>query len=31
MRRVVSYVHRHQAQKPKAENVEYSNWRYSVV
>jgi hypothetical protein len=30
MRRVVSYVH-HQAQKPKEENVEDSNWRYSVV
>lgn len=30
MRRVVSYVHRHQAQKPKGE-VEDSNWRYSLM
>ena len=30
MRRVVSYVHRHQAQKP-IENVEDSNWRYSLI
>jgi hypothetical protein len=31
MRRVVSYVHRHQAQNPKEENVEDSNLRYSLV
>jgi DNA topoisomerase VI subunit B len=30
MRRVVSYVHRHQAQKPKG-NIEDSNWRYSLM
>jgi hypothetical protein len=30
MRRVVSYVHRHQAQRPKGE-VEDSNWRYSLI
>ena len=30
MRRVVSYVHRHQAQKPKS-YVEDSNWRYSLM
>ena len=30
MRRVVSYVHRHQAQKPKGD-VEDSNWRYSLM
>jgi hypothetical protein len=30
MRRVVSYVHRHQAQRPKG-NVEGSNWRYSLM
>jgi hypothetical protein len=30
MRRVVSYVHRHQAQKPKSD-VEDSNWRYSLM
>src|ERR671916_2552264 len=30
MRRVVSYVHRHQAQEPKGE-VEDSNWRYSLM
>ncbi len=28
--RVVSYVHRHQAQKPKGD-VEDSNWRYSLM
>ena len=27
MRKVVSYVHRHQAQKPEGD-VENSNWRY---
>lgn len=31
MRRVVSYVHRHQAQKPQEEDVETSNWRYSLL
>ncbi len=30
MRRVVSYVHRHQAQGPE-ENVENFNWRYSLL
>jgi len=30
MRRVVSYVHRHQAQEPKGD-VEDSNWRYSLI
>ncbi len=30
MRRVVSYVHRHQAQEPEG-NVEDSNWRYSLL
>ncbi len=30
MRRVVSYVHRHQAQGPK-DDVENSNWRYSLM
>jgi len=30
MRRVVSYVHRHQAQKPKGD-IEDSNWRYSLM
>jgi hypothetical protein len=31
MRRVVSYVHRHQAQRPEKEDIEYSNWRYSLL
>ncbi len=31
MRRVVSYVHRHQAQKPETDDVEDSNWRYSLM
>ena len=31
MRRVVSYVHRHQAQKPQKGDVETSNWRYSLM
>ena len=31
MRRVVSYVHRHRAQKPQKEDVETSNWRYSLL
>src|ERR671916_2915068 len=30
MRRVVSYVHRHQAQEPKGD-VEDSNWHYSLM
>ncbi len=30
MRRVVSYVNRHQAQKPKGD-VEGSKWRYSLM
>ncbi len=30
MRRVVGYVHRHQAQKPSSV-VENSNWRYSLM
>ncbi len=30
MRRVVSYVHRHQSQKPSGD-VENSNWRYSLL
>ncbi len=30
MRRVVSYVHRHLAQRPE-NDVEDSNWRYSLV
>ncbi|QIN79854.1 DUF3140 domain-containing protein [Rubrobacter marinus] len=30
MRRVVSYVHRHQAQGP-SKDVEDSNWRYSLL
>ena len=31
MRRVVSYVHRHQAQKPGKEDIETSRWRYSLL
>jgi hypothetical protein len=30
MRRVVSYVHRHQAQKPNSD-VEKSSWRYYLL
>ena len=30
MRRVVSYVHRHQAQRPEGD-VEFSNWRHSLL
>ncbi len=30
MRRVVSYVHRHQAQEPE-KDVEDSRWRYSLM
>lgn len=29
MRRVISYVHRHLAQKPSG-NIEHSRWRYSL-
>ena len=31
MRRVVSYVHRHKAQKPEKEAIENSRWRYSLL
>lgn len=31
MRRVVSYVHRHRAQKPSKEDEEISKWRYSLM
>lgn len=31
MRRVVSYVHRHQAQEPQKEDLETSKWRYSLL
>ena len=30
MQRVVSYVHRHQAQKPQGD-IENTNWRYSLM
>ena len=30
MRRVVSYVHRHESQKPSGD-VKNSNWRYSLL
>ena len=30
VRRLVSYVHRHQAQRPEGD-VEDSNWRYSLL
>jgi Protein of unknown function (DUF3140) len=30
MRKVVSYIHRHQAQKPNSD-VEDSKWRYSLM
>ena len=30
MRRVVSYIHRHQAQKPEGD-LEDTNWRYSLL
>ena len=30
MQRVVSYVHRHLAQKP-AGDVEHTHWRYSLM
>lgn len=29
MQRVVSYIHRHSAQKPKSD-IEHSRWRYSL-
>ena len=31
MKRVVSYVHRHLAQKPEKEEIEGSRWRYSLM
>ena len=31
MRRVVSYVHRHLAQRPEREDIETSRWRYSLM
>lgn len=31
MRKVVGYVHRHGAQKPSKEEIETSNWRYSLM
>ncbi len=31
MRRVVSYIHRHQCQQPEEENVQDSKWRYSRI
>ena len=31
MDRVTSYVHRHLAQKPHAEDVEHSRWRASLM
>lgn len=31
MRRVISYIHRHGAQKPQKEDLETSKWRYSVL
>lgn len=31
MRRVVSYVHRHLAQRPTHEDVESSRWRHSLM
>ncbi|GAA2018863.1 DUF3140 domain-containing protein [Pseudokineococcus marinus] len=30
MKKVVGYVHRHRAQKPK-DDVEHSRWRYSLM
>jgi hypothetical protein len=30
MKKVVSYVHRHMAQKPSSE-IEHSRWRYSLM
>jgi hypothetical protein len=31
MKRTVSYVHRHLAQKPTKESIEDSKWRYSLM
>ena len=31
MKRVVSYVHRHRAQRPTEEDIETSKWRYSLM
>jgi hypothetical protein len=31
MKRTVSYVHRHLAQKPSKESIEDSKWRYSLM
>ncbi len=31
MKKVVGYVHRHLAQKPNKEEIETSNWRYSLM
>lgn len=31
MKRTVSYVHRHLAQKPTKESIEDSRWRYSLM
>ena len=31
MKKVVGYVHRHSAQKPTKEEIETSNWRYSLM
>ena len=31
MKKVVGYVHRHSAQKPDKEEIETSNWRYSLM
>ena len=31
MKKVVGYVHRHLAQKPSKEEIETSNWRYSLM
>ena len=31
MRKVAGYVKRHQAQRPKHEDIEDSRWRYSLM
>ena len=31
MKKVVGYIHRHLAQKPSKEEIETSNWRYSLM
>lgn len=31
MRKVVGYVNRHLKQEPKKEEIETSNWRYSLM